>query len=214
MKPDKRSMRLYAVTDRAWLKDGERLADKVEEAIKGGVTFVQLREKQLDYAAFKAVALEVKEVCVSYGVPFVINDNVELARDIDADGVHVGQGDMEIKKARAILGSDKIIGVSAANLYAALAAEKQGADYIGVGSVFHTDTKSDAKPVAREEIRRITGAVTIPAVAIGGIGPGNIKELAELELSGAAVVSAIFAQEDVYLAAERLRALCDEVFGA
>ncbi len=213
MKIKRSSMRLYAVTDRAWLKEGQTLPQAVEEAIKGGATFIQLREKGTAYRDFKALALEIKDICSRYSVPFVINDDVALAKEVDADGVHVGQSDMEVKNARAVLGKDKIIGVSAATVDAALTAERRGADYIGVGAVFHTDTKSDAKSVSREEIRRITGAVTIPVVAIGGISKSNVKELKGLSLDGVAVVSAIFAQSDIYSAAKELKALSDEVFG-
>ncbi len=212
MKVDKASMCLYAVTDRAWLKEGQTLPWAVEEALKGGATFIQLREKDTPYNEFKELALEIKEICRKYKVPFVINDNVELAKEINADGVHVGQSDMEVQKARELLGNDKIIGVSAATLESALSAESCGADYIGVGAVFHTDTKTDATAVGREEINRITGSVTIPVVAIGGINITNISELKGLGLNGAAVVSAIFAKEDIYSASKELRAICNEVF--
>lgn len=205
-------MRLYAVTDRAWLKDGQTLAQAVEQALKGGATLIQLREKNVSYEQFKALALEIKDICAKYKVPFVINDDVALAREVDADGVHVGQSDMDVQNARELLGADKIIGVSAATVEAALAAELSGADYIGVGAVFPTDTKSDASAVSKEEISAITGAVTIPVVGIGGISKNNITQLKGLGLDGAAVVSAIFAQDDVYAAANELARLCGEVF--
>jgi thiamine-phosphate pyrophosphorylase len=210
---ERESVRLYAVTDRAWLKEGESLAQAVEKAIKGGATFIQLREKTLEHDELKALALEVQAVCKRYAVPFVINDDVELAAEIDADGVHVGQGDMEVKNVRAILGRDKIIGVTAATVEAALSAERRGADYIGAGAVFHTDTKANTKPVTREELYNITGAVTIPVVAIGGIKRDNISYLEGLNLDGVAVVSAIFAKDDVFTAAKELKAAADEVFG-
>ncbi len=212
MKVNKSSMRLYAVTDRAWLKDGQTLPQAVERAVRGGATFIQLREKHVSHEQFKALALEIKAICAKYNVPFVINDDVALAKEVDADGVHVGQSDMEVQNARQLLGADKIIGVSAATVEAALAAEGSGADYIGVGAVFHTDTKSDATAVSAEEISAITGAVTIPVVGIGGISKNNITQLKGLGLDGVAVVSAIFAQDDVYAAANELRKLCDEVF--
>lgn len=210
---DKSSMRLYAVTDRAWLKEKQTLPQAVEEALKGGATFIQLREKSTTHKEFKELALEIKKICEQYSVPFVINDNVSLAKEVDADGVHVGQSDMEVKNAREILGADKIIGVSAATVEDALTAERHGADYIGVGAVFHTDTKTDAKPVTADEIKEITGAVTIPVVAIGGICLDNVAQLKNLGLDGIAVVSAIFAQNDIYAASKELKALSDEVFG-
>jgi thiamine-phosphate pyrophosphorylase len=209
---EKKKMRLYAITDRAWLKEGQTLEAEVEKAIKGGATFIQLREKGAAYEELKSLALKVQAVCKKYNVPFVINDDVNLAMEINADGVHIGQTDMEVRNARAILGKDKIIGVTANTVEAALAAERRGADYLGVGAVFHTDTKSDAKPVSREVLYNITGAVTIPVVAIGGIKKENLAELSGLNLDGAAVVSAIFAQEDVELAARQLRTIADEVF--
>ena len=212
MKVNREAMRLYAVTDRAWLKEGQTLASAVEDAIKGGATFIQLREKKAPYAEVKNIALELKALCAKYSVPFVIDDDVALAKEINADGVHIGQSDMELKSARMILGSNKIIGVSADTVDSALTAERRGADYIGVGAVFHTDTKTDATAVSREVIRNITGAVTIPVVAIGGINKNNTQELAGLGLDGIAVVSAIFAAEDVYSAAKELRAISDEVF--
>jgi thiamine-phosphate pyrophosphorylase len=207
----KEKMRLYAVTDRAWLKNGESLAEVVEKAIKGGATFIQLREKTMTHSDLKTLALEVKAVCKRYEVPFVINDDVELALEVDADGVHIGQTDMEIRKAREILGKDKIIGVTANTIETALAAERHGADYLGVGAAFPTSTKSDAKPVSREELYGITGAVTIPVVAIGGIKKENAASLAGLNIDGIAVVSAIFAQADVEAAAKALRLIVDEV---
>ena len=212
MRVKKEAMRLYAVTDRAWLKEGQTLKDEVENAIKGGATFIQLREKNAPYMEVRALALELKELCARYKVPFVIDDDVALAKEVDADGVHIGQSDMELKSARMILGSEKIIGVSADTVDTALAAERRGADYIGVGAVFHTDTKTDATAVSREVIRNITGAVTIPVVAIGGIKKDNVRELGGLGLDGIAVVSAIFAADDVYTAAKELRNISDEVF--
>lgn len=212
MNVEKKAMRLYAVTDRAWLKEGQTLAMAVEEAIKGGATFVQLREKNMSFGKLRALALDIKAVCKKYNIPFVIDDDVAMAKEVDADGVHVGQSDMEVKTARAMLGKDKIIGVSAATVDDALAAERRGADYIGVGAVFPTGTKEDALPVAREEVKKITGAVTIPVVAIGGINVGNVGELKNLDLDGIAVVSAIFAKENIFEAAQELRKLSDETF--
>ena len=170
---------LYAITDRSWLK-GETLYEQVEKALKGGVTLVQLREKEL-----------------SEPVPLIINDNVELAERIGADGVHVGQSDMELTRAREILGTDKIIGVTAKTIEQAQAAEKAGADYLGSGAVFGSSTKTDAKPMELTLLQEICQSVTIPVVAIGGINHDNILKLKGCEIAGAAVVSGIFACEDI-----------------
>lgn len=196
MKCDKKDLLLYAVTDRRWL-GGRRLADQVEEALKGGVTFVQLREKDLDEERFLEEAREIKELCGRYGVPFVINDNVDIAQAVDADGVHVGQSDMEAGDVRARLGQDKIIGVSAQTVEQALLAESRGADYLGVGAVFATGSKADASEVDHETVKAICQAVHIPVIAIGGITRENVGALAGTGVCGAAVISAIFAQEDV-----------------
>ena len=196
MKCDKKDLLLYAVTDRRWL-GGRRLADQVEEALKGGVTFVQLREKDLDEERFLEEAREIKELCGRYQVPFVINDNVDIAQAVDADGVHVGQSDMEAGDVRARLGQDKIIGVSAQTVEQALLAESRGADYLGVGAVFATGSKADASEVDHETVKAICQAVHIPVIAIGGITRENVGALAGTGVCGAAVISAIFAQEDV-----------------
>ena len=196
MKCDKKDLLLYAVTDRRWL-GGRRLADQVEEALKGGVTFVQLREKDLDEERFLEEAREIKELCGRYGVPFVINDNVDIAQAVDADGVHVGQSDMEAGDVRARLGQDKIIGVSAQTVEQALLAESRGADYLGVGAVFATGSKADASEVDHETVKAICQAVHIPVIAIGGITREKVGALAGTGVCGAAVISAIFAQEDV-----------------
>lgn len=196
MKCDKKDLLLYAVTDRRWL-GGRRLADQVEEALKGGVTFVQLREKDLDEERFLEEAREIKELCGRYQVPFVINDNVDIAQAVDADGVHVGQSDMEAGDVRARLGQDKIIGVSAQTVEQALLAESRGADYLGVGAVFATGSKADASEMDHETVKAICQAVHIPVIAIGGITRENVGALAGTGVCGAAVISAIFAQEDV-----------------
>lgn len=214
MKLDKKDLLLYAVTDRHWLKDGERLYDQVEKALKGGVTFVQLREKDLDENAFLAEAKEIQALCRSWGVPFVINDNVELAVAIDADGVHVGQSDMEAGDVRAMIGPDKILGVSTQTVEQARAAQARGADYLGVGAVFATGSKADAVEVEHEVVREICQAVDIPAIAIGGITVDNVKELAGSGLSGIAVISAIFGAADIEAAAAKLRALTKEMVEA
>lgn len=196
MKCDKKDLLLYAVTDRRWL-GGRRLVDRVEEALKGGVTFVQLREKDLDEERFLEEAREIKELCGRYQVPFVINDNVDIAQAVDADGVHVGQSDMEAGDVRARLGQDKIIGVSAQTVEQALLAESRGADYLGVGAVFATGSKADASEVDHETVKAICQAVHIPVIAIGGITRENVGALAGTGVCGTAVISAIFAQEDV-----------------
>lgn len=212
MKKDdvKKAMLLYAITDRTWLGNNS-LYEQVEDAIKGGATFIQLREKNLSYEKFLEEAKKIKEITDKYGVPFVINDNVEIAKEIDADGVHVGQSDTEAKRAREILGKDKIIGISAGNLKEAIEAEKNGADYIGIGAMFHTDTKSDATSVTFEEAKEITSKVNIPVVAIGGINSENIISLKGTGVDGVAVISAIFSHEKIYEATHKLRKLAEEL---
>ena len=204
MKCDKKSLLLYAVTDRTWL-NGETLYEQVEKAIKGGVTFVQLREKNLDEKSFLNEALEIQILCKKYNIPFVINDNVEIARKINADGVHVGQSDMKVENVRAILGNDKILGVSAQTVEQALYAQKEGADYIGVGAVFPTGSKLDADNVSLHTLKEICSAVNIPVVAIGGIGIDNVSKLKNSGISGIAVISAIFASDDIELATKNLK---------
>ncbi len=203
MKADKKSMLLYAVTDRAWL-NGRNLEDDVEEALKAGVTFVQLREKHASYDEMVDLAKKIKALTDRYNVPFVIDDNIEVAKAVDADGVHIGQSDTEAKKARQMLGNDKIIGVSASNVKEAVEAEKNGADYIGIGAMFPTDTKKDHRDLTFEEAKKITSSVNIPVVAIGGINSKNIMELKGTGVDGVAVVSAIFASDDRYAAAKEL----------
>lgn len=204
------SMLLYAVTDRYWL-NGARLYDKVEETLQGGATFIQLREKNLDEEEFLNEAIEIKELCKKYNVPFVINDNVDVALKMDADGVHVGQSDMEAGNVRQILGDNKIIGVSAQTVEQALLAQEQGADYLGVGAVFPTGSKDDAIEVGPEMLRNICEAVDIPVVAIGGISKDNVRELAGSGIDGIAVISAIFGQKDLKAATEELKALTKKV---
>jgi thiamine-phosphate pyrophosphorylase len=210
LKVDKSSMLLYAVTDRTWLK-GRSLTHVVEEAIKAGITFLQLREKDLDNASFLQLAREVKSVADKYEIPYVINDNVEVAMSCGADGVHVGQDDMAARDARRIIGPDKILGVSAQTVEQAVLAEKNGADYIGVGTVFPTSTKLDAEAVSFETLKEICEAVSIPVVAIGGINKDNAMKLAGSGIDGIAVVSAIFAQEDITSAVRELRQISSRV---
>ena len=210
MKCDKKSLLLYVVTDRTWL-NGKTLYEQVEKAIKGGVTFVQLREKELGDVAFLKEAFEIKKLCRQYNVPFIINDNVEIARKINADGVHVGQSDMKAGNVRTILGEDKILGVSAQTVEQALLAEKEGADYLGVGAVFPTGSKMDADDVSYETLKERCSAVSIPVVAIGGIGAGNVLKLENSGISGIAVISAIFSAEDIEKATKNLKELTEEV---
>ena len=207
---DKKDLLLYAVTDRSWLGD-ETLYQQVEKTLKGGATFIQLREKHLDDASFLEEAVELKELCRRYHVPFVINDNVEIALKMDADGVHVGQSDMEAGNVREKLGPGKIIGVSAQTVEQAVLAEQRGADYLGVGAVFPTGSKDDADDVSHETLKAICEAVSIPVIAIGGISRNNIMELSGSGICGIAVISAIFAQPDIEAATKELRALTEEM---
>lgn len=213
MKCDKQDLLLYAVTDRSWLH-GRTLYEQVEEALQGGATFVQLREKELDEEAFLKEALEIKELCRRYQVPFVIDDDVELARKVDADGVHVGQNDMEADNVRALLGEDKILGVYAQTVEQAILAEQRGADYLGVGAVFHTDSKADAQAVSYDTLKAICQAVKIPVVAIGGIGRGNVQELKGSGICGIAVISAIFGAANIREATAELKSLTEETVRA
>ena len=200
----KEDLLLYAVTDRHWLSE-ETLYDQVEKALKGGATFIQLREKNLDDESFYKEAVEIQALCKKYHVPFVINDNVDIAVKINADGVHVGQSDMEALDVRAKLGSDKIIGVSAQTVEQALLAEKHGADYLGVGAVFPTGSKDDADDVSHETLKAICDAVNIPVIAIGGITYKNVRELSGTGIVGIAVISAIFGAGDIEKATDELK---------
>ncbi len=204
MKLDKKDLLLYAVTDRHWL-NGRTLYEVVKESLDGGATFIQLREKNLDQEHFLEEAKELKKLCAEYNVPFVINDNVDIALEIDADGVHVGQSDMEAGDVRAKLGPDKIIGVSAQTFEQAILAEKRGADYLGVGAVFPTGSKDDAVEVSHDTLRDICKAVNIPVIAIGGITVDNTPVLAGTGICGIAVISAIYAQENILEATKKLK---------
>ena len=210
MKCDKKDLLLYAVTDRHWL-NGRSLNEVVKESLDGGVTFVQLREKELDDETFLKEAKELQSLCGEYHVPFVINDNVDIAMKINADGVHVGQSDMEAGDVRSKLGPDKIIGVSAATVEQAVLAEKRGADYLGVGAVFPTGSKDDAVDVSHETLKAICDAVSIPVIAIGGISQKNIHELSGSGICGVAVISAIYAADDIKKAAQELRAAAEDM---
>ncbi|OUQ65629.1 thiamine-phosphate diphosphorylase [Eubacterium sp. An11] len=210
---NKSDLLLYAVTDRSWL-GGHTLYQDVEAAIKGGATFIQLREKKLDEEHFLEEAKEIKELCKKYRVPFVINDNVDIALAMDADGVHVGQSDMEAGMVREKLGPDKIIGVSAQTVEQAILAEQKGADYLGVGAVFPTGSKDDAVEVSHDTLKAICEAVHIPVIAIGGISTGNVMELSGSGICGIAVISAIFAKPDIETAAKELRKQTEKMLDA
>lgn len=203
MKLDRKSLLLYAVTDRSWTKE-TTLEKQVEDALEAGITFLQLREKDLTEKEFLEEAFQIKELAKKYNIPFVINDNVDIALKCDADGVHVGQKDMEALRARKILGDDKIIGVSVQTVEQARLAQSQGADYLGVGAVFTTATKQDAKSVSFDVLREICQSVSIPVIAIGGIQLDNVEKLRDSRIQGIAVVSAIFASNDIKRATKDL----------
>lgn len=204
------ALKLYAVTDNAWL--GERtLAECVEAALAGGATFVQLRDKQATGEALRAEAVELLALCRAAGVPFVVNDDVECALAVGADGVHVGQDDMACERARALLGPDAIVGVSTQTVEQARAAEAAGADYLGVGGVTGTATKPEAGVLAPEEFRAIAAAVDIPVVAIGGIHKENLLRLKGTGVNGVALVSAIFGAEDIEAECRELKALAEQL---
>lgn len=208
----KKSLLLYAVTDQRWLKENQSLSDAIKEAVNGGATMIQLREKNMSDDELKKEALLIKDSC---NVPLIIDNNVEICKAVGTDGVHVGQDDMPVKEARAILGDDYIIGATAHNVSEAIQAEKDGADYLGVGAAFGSSTKNDAKKIiSLEEYRKITQAVSIPVVAIGGIDETNIMQMKGLGLSGVAVVSAIFAKENIMEATENLLSLAQNIFVA
>ena len=213
MKCDPKDLLLYAVTDRHWL-NGRTLVDVVKESLDGGVTMIQLREKSLDEGKFLEEAKELQALCRERHVPFIVNDNVDIAKAMDADGVHVGQDDMEALDVRAKLGPDKIIGVSAHTVEEALLAEKQGADYLGVGAVFPTSSKSDVGEMSYETLKAICKAVSIPVVAIGGISGENVGKLAGSGICGVAVISAIYAAKDVKAAAADLKTTVKEMLRA
>lgn len=192
----RKAMLLYAVTDRAWLKEGESLYSVCREVLEQGATFLQIREKDLDENTFEQEAEQLRALCEEKAVPFVVNDSVEIALECNADGVHVGQSDIKGRDIRAMIGPDKILGISAGTVEEAVAAEKAGADYIGVGAVFATSTKKNARNMTMERLKEIREAVSIPIVAIGGISGENMLQLKGSGVDGVAVVSAIFAAED------------------
>ena len=203
-------LELYAVTDRHWLGN-QTLLEQVQEALDGGATCIQLREKQLDDKTFLQEAIEIQKLCKQYQVPFIVNDNVEIAKDMHADGIHVGQSDMEALDVRKALGNDVILGVSAQTVEQAKKAEAHGADYLGVGAVFPTGSKDDAEDVSYETLKAICEAVSIPVIAIGGITQDNVKELAGSGIVGIAVISAIFAQKDITQATKDLKQATEQM---
>ena len=212
MKCDKRHMLLYAVTDRAWTGK-QTLYEQVEAALKGGVTCVQLREKELDETAFLQEAKELCALCRRYGVPFLVNDNVEIAIACGADGIHVGQEDLTAGEVRRRVGENMILGVSVHTVEEACQAVRDGADYLGLGAVFPTSTKTDVEQMSNETLRAICDAVDVPIVAIGGINRGNILKLAGSGVDGVALVSAIFSAEDIEGTCRELRAMSEEMVG-
>lgn len=203
-------LELYAVTDRHWLGK-QTLFDQVKEALDGGATCIQLREKQLDEENFLKEAIEIQKLCKEYHVPFIVNDNVDIAKTMHADGIHVGQSDMEALDVRKELGKDVILGVSAQTVEQAKKAEAHGADYLGVGAVFPTGSKDDADDVSHETLQAICEAVSIPVIAIGGITQDNVKELAGSGIVGIAVISAIFAQKDITQATKDLKQATEQM---
>ncbi|MBR5292103.1 MAG: thiamine phosphate synthase [Clostridia bacterium] len=207
----RKAMLLYAVTDQSWLKQGQTLLSVCEEVLSNGATFLQIREKDLDAASFEAEAAKLKELCARCNVPYVVNDSVEIALAIEADGVHVGQSDIKGRDIRSIIGADKILGISAGTVEEAINAEAAGADYIGVGAVFGTGTKKNARNMAIERLKEICRAVSIPVVAIGGINANNLMELSHSGVDGVAVVSAIFAADEPGKATAQLLELAKEM---
>lgn len=210
MRFDKKYAILYAVTDRAWIGK-QNLYEQVESALKGGATCVQLREKNLDEELFLEEAIKIKSLCKKYGIPFLVNDNVDIAIKCEADGVHVGQEDTAISKVRKLVGDKMIIGVSVQNINEALESIKNGADYLGVGAMFSTSTKLDANVIPFENLKSICNAVNIPVVAIGGIGKNNIMKLAGSGVNGVALVSAIFGAKNIEVECRELRGLSEQM---
>lgn len=207
----RQGMLLYAVTDQSWLKEGQSLLSVCEDVLKNGATFLQIREKDLDAVLFEAEAAKLKDLCAQHKVPYVVNDSVEIALAIGADGVHVGQSDIRGRDIRSLIGPERILGISAGTVEEAIAAENAGADYIGVGAVFGTSTKKNARNLTVEKLKEISSAVSIPVVAIGGINGKNLMDLCGSGVDGVAVVSAIFAAEDPGKATAELLALAKEM---
>ena len=210
MRFDKKYAILYAVTDRAWIGK-QNLYEQVESVLKGGATCVQLREKNLDEELFLEEAIKIKSLCKKYGIPFLVNDNVDIAIKCEADGVHVGQEDTAVSKVRKLVGDKMIIGVSVQNINEALESIKNGADYLGVGAMFATSTKLDANVIPFENLKSVCNAVNIPVVAIGGIGKNNIMKLAGSGADGVALVSAIFGAKNIEEECRELRRLSEQM---
>lgn len=210
MKITQDSMLLYAITG-SNMQDDIPLITQTEQALKGGATFLQLRIKNCPHDTLVSEAIKIKKIAALYNVPFVINDDIYAAKEAGADGVHIGQNDMEYAKAREILGHDKIIGMTAHNLKEALAAQNAGASYIGVGAVFPTNTKSDTIPMSYDTLKEITSNVSIPVVAIGGINANNIHKLKGSGIDGVAIISAIFSAKDICLATSKMKQLAKEI---
>lgn len=208
MKCDKRYMLFYAVTDRAWTGE-QTLYEQVEAALKGGVTCVQLREKEMDETAFLQEAKDICALCHRYGVPFIVNDNVDVAIACQADGIHVGQEDMAAGEVRRRVGDAMLLGVSVHTVEEARRAVRNGADYLGLGAVFPTSTKTDVDQMTNETLRAICDAVDVPVVAIGGINRGNLLKLSGSGVDGVALVSAIFSAEDIEDTCRKLRLLAE-----
>lgn len=206
----KKHLELYLVSDRFWLA-GRELQSDIEKAIEGGVSFVQIREKELPVEEFIEEAKKIKELCERHEIPFVVNDSVEVAKAVDADGIHVGQSDMPAIEVRKILGEDKIVGVSAQSVEDALRAQEEGADYLGVGAMFSTKTKKDADDVSLATLKAIVEAVHIPVIAIGGIDEHNLLELKGSGINGVAIVSAIMAKENIFEASKILKKKTQEL---
>ncbi len=209
MKFTKELLRLYAVTDRSWI--GNRsMSEEVEKALKAGVTCLQIREKNISYEEYLSKSIELRKICNKYNVPFIVDDNVEVALASGADGVHVGQKDIVNKDVRSMIGDDMILGISANSVELAIAAEKAGADYIGVGSIQLSPTKGESKVLSLKYVQEICSSVSIPVVAIGGINEENIPKLKGIGVAGVAVISAIFGKEDVAEATYKLKKIVDE----
>ena len=211
MKLDSKDLLLYAITDRHWL-NGQTIEEQVRECLDGGATILQIREKHMPEDEFLEEAKSIQKICKEYNVPFIVNDNTKIAAEIKADGVHVGQSDMKATRVRDLVGDDVILGVSASTVEEAVQAEKDGADYLGVGAVFSTSTKDDADSVTHKQLKEICDAVSIPVVAIGGITHDNMAELEGSGICGISVISAIFAQKDIRKASKELKYSAEKLF--
>lgn len=204
MKLDKDSLKVYLITDRSWT-DGEKLLNQIEDSIISGTTIIQIREKNISFEKYVERAKEIQDICLKHSIPFIVNDNVDVAIRVNADGVHVGQSDLIANKVRKLIDDNKILGVSASNLKQAILAEEMGADYIGVGAIFNTTTKLDASSVSIEELKKICNTVKIPVVAIGGIDKNNIYELKNSGVSGVSVISAILSKKNIKDATKKIK---------